>query len=79
MPSFVHSTTPLDIATQLSLANPIILAIIGYLPLGLVAIYVLIALATRKSPRMRAPVLAAIARIALAFAGVCYPDWLIQT
>jgi hypothetical protein len=78
VPSFVHAITPLDIATQLSLANPIVLAIIGYLPLGLVSIYVLIALATRKSPRTRAPVVAAIAFIALAIAGVCYPDWLIQ-
>jgi hypothetical protein len=78
MPSFVHSTTPLDIATQLSLANPIVLAVIAYLPLGLVAIYVLIALATRKTSRTRAPAVAAIACIALAFAGACYPDWLIQ-
>lgn len=77
-PSFVHATAPLDIATQLSLANPIVLAIVGYLPLALVAIYLLIALATRKSPRTRAPLLAGIAFIALAFAGVHYPDWLIQ-
>lgn len=66
LPSCVHSMTEGDIARRLSLASPIVLAIVGYLPLALIATYTLIVLVTRRSLSSRVRVAGAIAAIMLA-------------